>query len=191
MKVFNFFVHIFAIFSFLTLGSLLMIVALHILALEDAILRVREIYANPWLGIQTGFLGLLFITVGLTFTKLLVKKGREQDAVIVQSEIGPIVVSANAIEDAVKKVLKRFNLVKDSKIKTLIRGKDVEIQIRLVLWAGGNVPELLEEIQGDVFRRIQKLLGESNKLEVSCDVQRIQDYETDKDPVERDEPMSV
>jgi len=95
MKVFNFFIFVFAIFSFLTLGSLMLIVALHILSVEDALLKVREVYADGWMSLQTGFLGLLFITVGLAFTKMLVKKGREQDAVIVQSEMGPIVVSSN------------------------------------------------------------------------------------------------
>lgn len=191
MKVFNFFAHIFSIFAFLTLGSLLIIVALHILSLDDALFKVREIYMSPWLSIQTGLMGILFITMGLTFTKLLVKKGREQDAVIVQSEIGPIVVSANAIEDAVKKVLKKFNLVKDSKTRILIRGKDVAIRLGLILWAGGRVPELMEEIQLEVNRRVQKLLGEENKLEVSCDVDGIKDYETNLEPLSHQDHLEV
>jgi len=185
VKVFNFFAHIFTIFSFLTLGSLLIIVALHILSVEDAVSNVREIYANPWQSIQAGFLGLLFITVGLTFTKLFLKKGRETDAVIVQSEMGPTVISVVAIEDAVKRVLKRFNLVKETKIKIMIHGKDIEIRIRMILWSGGNVPELLTEIQTEVNARIEKLLGNDKKLEVTCDVHRIEDHESDEESIEQ------
>lgn len=192
MKVFNFFAHVFSIFAFLTMGSLLMIVALHILSVDDAILRVQQIYESPWKSIQAGLIGLLFITVGLTFTRMLLKKGREAEAVIYQTERGPVLVSVEAIEDAAKKVLKKFHLVKEWRIKTLIHSKDVEIRLRIILWAGGNVPELLTEVQTDVARKVQKLLGSENRIEVSCDVKRIEDHEPDY-PVseERDRPRVI
>ena len=177
MKVYNFFAHIFSIFAFLTVGSLLIIVALHILSLEDAIFKLRELYASPLQSAQAGMIGLAFIVIGLSFARMIVKKGRDADAVILQGEAGPLVVSVSAIEDAVRKVLKRFNLVKECKIKTLIHSKDVEIRLRLVLWAGGRVPELLVEIQDEVYGRLRKLLSSDNKVEVSCDVQRIEDHE--------------
>lgn len=179
MKVVNAFVHLFAIFAFLTLGSLLIIVALRIVSAEDAILKIQEVYSSPWKSVQTGLIGLLLIMVGLAFSKILIKKGREAEALIFQSEIGPIVVSVAAIDDVVKKVMKRYHLVKEAKIKTLIRGKDVEIKMRLILWGGGRVADLLVEIQNEVRSRAAKLLGSENKLEVTCDVQRIEDHESE------------
>lgn len=190
MKVFNAFAHLFAIFAFLTVGSLLIIVAIHILSVEDAVLKIREVYANPWQSIQTGLVGILFITSGLVFTKMLVKKGHEAEAVIYHSEIGPIVVSVTALEDVVKKVLKRFHLVKEWKVKTMIQGKDVEIKLRLILWSGSRVPELLSEIQEEVRVRIKKLLGRESKLEITCDVQRIEDHESDTHEVQKDQAVS-
>ena len=86
-----------------------MIVGVHILSVEDAIVRVQEIYANPWKSAQTLLTGLLFITVGLSFAKALLKKGKT-DAVILHSELGPVVISVNAIEDVTRKVLKRFQI---------------------------------------------------------------------------------
>ena len=179
MKVFNAFAHLFAILAFLTLGSLLMIIAFHILSAEDAALQLRELYGSPWRSLQIGFLGLVFITVGLTFTRMLVKKNREPEALIFQSEMGPIVVSVMAIEDVAKKVLKHFHLVKDYKIKTLIQGKNVEIKLRLVLWSGARIQELLSEIQDEIRSRVMKLLGVENRLEIACDVLRIEDHEAD------------
>lgn len=175
MKVVNVFVQLFAIFAFLTLGSLLVIVSLHVLSLEDAVFKLRELYESPVRSVQLGLVGILFILAGLAFSKMLVKKGREAEAVIWQSELGPMVVSVTAMEDVVKKVLKRQHLVKEWKIKTLIHGKDVEIKIRLVLWSGGGVPKLLSEIQDEISSRLRKLLSAENKLEIVCDVQRIED----------------
>jgi hypothetical protein len=177
MKVFNLFAHVFAIFAFLTLGSLLMIIAFHIITFEDALLQLRQLYNNPWRSVQTGFVGVAFIIVGLSFARMLVKKRRQAEALIYQTEIGPIVVSVTALEDVVKKVLKRFHLVKEWKTKIMINGKDVEIKLRLVLWASGKIQELLTEVQEEIRSRIKKMLGPENRLEIICDVQRIEDHE--------------
>ena len=184
MKVVNVFAQLFAIFSFLTLGSLFVIVALHILSFEDAIIRVRELYDNPWRSVQTGFLGLFFISTGLIFSKMLLKAGRQTEAVIFQSEIGPMIISVSAIEDVVKKVLKHFHLVKDFRIKTVVHGKNVELRIKLVLWSGGRLPELLAEIQEKARNRVKKLLGPENLIEVNCGVQKIEDHAGDLQELE-------
>ncbi len=187
MKVVNVFAQLFAIFSFLTFGSLLVIVSLHILSLDAAIIRIQELYNSPLKSFQTGLLGLFFISAGLIFSKMLLKAGRQSEAIIFQSEIGPMVVSVNAVEDVAKKVLKHFHLVKESKIKTLVHGKNIEIRLRLTLWAGGRVPELLGEIQEKLRTRVQKLLGPENQVEINCDVQKIEDHEGDLFVLEREQ----
>lgn len=175
MKVINAFAQLFAVLSFLTLGSLTIMVALHLLSFEDAVNRIQEIYASPWRSLQTGMVGLLFIFVGLTFAKMLVKRGRQTEALIYQAEVGPIVVSIAAIEDIVKKVLKRFPLVKEWRPKTLIDGRDVEIRLKLVLWSGGVVPELAANLQEEIRERLQKILGRESRIEIHCDVARIEE----------------
>ena len=167
-----------------------MIVALHLLSVEHAVFKLREIYGSPWRSVQTGLVGLVFITVGLAFTKLLVKQGRDADALILQTEMGPILVSVAAIEDIVKKVLKKYHLIKTWKIKTLIHGKDVEIKLRLILWSNGKIHELVAEIQNDVVGKVRKLLRNESRLEVTCDVQRIEDHEINV-PSASDHPAMV
>ena len=179
MKVIHAFTHLFAILAFLTLGSLVLMMALHLLSLEDALARVHELYTNPWHSLQMGIVGLLFIFVGLTFAKLLIKRGRQTEVLIYQGETGSIVVSVTAIEDIIKKVLKRFSLVKEWKPKTLIDGQSVEIRLRLVLWSGGDVPTLLSEVQQEIRERLRKILGRDSKLEIYCDVIRIDESHLD------------
>ncbi len=191
MKVVNAFAQIFAIFAFLTIGSLLVIVALRILSLDDAMLRLQELYANPWQSLQTGFVGLCFISIGLIFVKMLVKTGRQADALIYHSEMGPVMVSVAAIEDIVRKVLKRFHLIKDCKIKTLFHGKNVEIRLRLTLWSGGQIPELLAEVQEQIRSRVKKMLGNGNRVEINCDVQRIEDHEVPLDDLDLSQKQTL
>ncbi len=194
MKVVNVFAQFFAVLAFLTIGSLLMIVAVRILSLEDAVLKVQELYANPWQSMQTAFLGMCFISVGLIFVKTLVKTGRQTDTLIYRSEMGPVMVSAVAIEDIVRKVLKRFHLIKDCKIKTLFHGKNVEIRLRLSLWSGSQIAELLGEVQEQIRSRVKKILGPENRVEINCDVQRIEDHEIPLDDLNFDrekQPVAV
>lgn len=174
----NFFSHIFAVFAFLTLGSLLLIVSFHILSLDSALTQLQELYSSPWHSFQTGMVGLVFISVGLSFARMLIKKKRDAEALIIDGEMGPIVVSLTAIEDVVKKVLKRFHLVKDWKVKTTIKNKDVEIGLRLSLWSGTNIQDLLLEIQEEIRMRLVKMVGQESRIEIVCDVQRIEDPDT-------------
>ena len=186
MKVFSFFIQVFSIFAFLTLGSLLMIVGFHILSMDNAVLRIEEIYSHPWKSLQTILMGFLFIAVGLNFTRSLLKKGKT-DAMILQSEMGPIVVSVNAIEDITRKVLKRFHLLKEWKIATEIKNKTIFLKIRLILWSGGHVQELLSEIQEEIKTRLKKLVGSEVRIEIACDVHRIEDHEADLKLAEHEE----
>ena len=177
MKALHLFAQIFTIFAFLTIGSLLLIVASHILVLDDAITQISAIYESSFRSFQTSIVGLVFIAVGLGFTRALIKKRRQEEALIYQSEIGPIVVSITAIEDVVRKVLKHFHLIKERKVKILIRENDVEIKLRLVLWSGARIQALLTEVQEEVRQRVRKILGGENRLEILCDVHRIEDHE--------------
>ena len=61
MKVTTAFTQIFAIVAFLTLGSLMIIVSLHILAFDDAILKIQEIYQSSWRSVQVGVVGLCLL----------------------------------------------------------------------------------------------------------------------------------
>lgn len=175
MKVVNAFTTLFAVLAFLTMGSLAVMVALHLLSMQDAVSKIQELYTNPWRSFQTGMIGLLFIFVGLAFAKMLIKRGRQTEAIIYQGEIGPIVVSVTAIEDIVKKVLKRFALVKEWKPKTSIDGRDVEIKLKMVLWSGGDVPILLGNVQQEIRDRLKKILSRDSRLEIHCDVVRIEE----------------
>lgn len=175
MKIINAFATLFGVLAFLTMGSLLLMVSLHLLSLQDAVTKIQEIYANPWRSFQTGLMGLLFIFVGLAFAKFLIKRGRQTEALIYQSEMGPIVVSTTAIEDVLRKVLKRFPLIKEWKTKIVIDGRDVEAKLKLVLWSGSDVPELLSRVQTEARTRLQKILGPDSRIEILCDVHRIEE----------------
>lgn len=177
MKPFNAFVQLFTVFAFLTLGSFFILLSLHLLSLEDAMIKLQLIYSNGWESLQIGLTGLLFVTVGLFLARNFIKYGREEEILVIHGEAGPIVVSVYAIDDIARKILKKFHLVKDAKVKTIVRGNKVAVQLRLVLWSMGRMGDLLASIQEEVRMRVRKIIGEDASLEIRCEVREIQNHD--------------
>ncbi|MDD5084987.1 MAG: alkaline shock response membrane anchor protein AmaP [Candidatus Omnitrophica bacterium] len=177
MKVVNFIVEIISILVYLTVGSFLIIVAVHLVGFEDAINAITDIYKNPIHSLETGGVGLIFIVIGLTLAKIVVKRGRSDDALMLEGTAGKIRISVDAIEDIARKVLKKFLLIKEYRVRTHISDRHLEIKIRLVLWAGGNIPSLVNELNAELSNRLTKVLGLKDDIEIKVDVAKVLENE--------------
>lgn len=173
MKIVNFSVYIFAVFAFLTVGSLMMIVSLHVLSMEDALLKVQYIYDDPWKRFQMGLTGVLFIVVGLILSKTLVKLIRRDDDVVLYGKWGYMTVSIRAVDELVRKVLRKFDIIKEMKIETNAEGNKLKINADLSVVSGWNLPELINTIEGDISGRLNKMFGREVDLELAVNVTRI------------------
>lgn len=177
MKVVNFIVEIISILVYLTVGSFLIIVAVHLVGFEDAINAVTDIYKNPVHSLEAGGIGLIFIVIGLTLAKIIVKRGRSDDALVLDSAAGKIRVSVDAIEDIARKVLKKFLLIKEYRVRTHVSDQHLEIKVRLVLWSGGSIPNIVNELRTDLGNRLSKVLGLKDNMEIKVDVAKVLENE--------------
>ena len=173
MKIVNVFVQVIAIFAFLTIGSLMIIVSLHVLTMEDALLKVQEVYDDPWQSFQMGASGVLFIFVGLIFAKSLVKRVRRDDDVVLYGKWGYVTVSIRAIDDLVRKVLRKFDIVREMQVETDVDGNRLKVVTNLSVLSGWNLPELINAIQGELSERLNKMLGGGVELELIVNVIKI------------------
>ncbi|MBI1978134.1 MAG: alkaline shock response membrane anchor protein AmaP [Candidatus Omnitrophica bacterium] len=173
MKLINIFVHVIAIFAFLTIGSLMIIVSLHVLSMEDALLKVQEVYENPWQSFQMGVTGVLFIFVGLIFSKMLVKGTRKEDDLVLYGKWGYLSVSIRAINDLVRRVLRKFDVVREIQLETDAQASRLKIVANLSVLSGWNLPELIHAIQSDLTERLNKMLGGEIELELIVNVIKI------------------
>jgi uncharacterized alkaline shock family protein YloU len=177
MKVVHFFIHTLSVLVYLTFGSLLLIMALRIVAVGDMVASVRGLYDDFWSSLQIFVIGCLFICVGLTFAKLLIKQARSQNALVYQSRMGRVTVSLAAIEDIVKKTLKKFLVIKDCKIKVNLEDTELEIVMRLTLWSAMNIPDILREVQEEVRSRLNRVVGADYPLEIKAEVVKVEDHQ--------------
>jgi len=173
MRIVSIFVQIFAIFAFLTIGSLMIIVSLHVLSMEDALLKVQALYEEPARSFQMGVVGSFFIFVGLIFAKSLVKSIRRDDDVVLYGKWGYITVSLRAIDDLVRRSVRKFDVVREAQIETDVDGNRLKIVANLTVLSGWNLPELINTVQSELTERISKMLGGGVELELIVNVIKI------------------
>ncbi|HNV86662.1 MAG TPA: alkaline shock response membrane anchor protein AmaP [Candidatus Omnitrophota bacterium] len=187
MKVVHFFIHVFSVLVYLTIGSLLLIMSLRIASMENVISAVRQVYQGFWNPVQTFILGILFICVGLAFARFLVKRMRQDDALVYQSQMGRITISLTAIEDVVRKAVKKFLVVKDCKVKTELADARLDIILRLILWSSHNIPDIIREVQDEVRHKLIRILSLEYPFDVKVEVLKVEEHEagdeSSEDPV--------
>lgn len=164
---------LFGVFCYLTLGSFFGIIAFHWWPLENAIETLYQVYHSYSFSVILALTGGGFVFLGLMNLRVVVKTNPQNEALICRTDAGVVVVSGKAIEDVARKVLKRSSFVKDCKIKLSIRGQLVTLNLRMGLWANDSLSGVVQEIQEEIRVRLQKLLGRDNQLEISCEIDRI------------------
>lgn len=176
VKVINFFIHIVSVLVYLTVGSLLIIMSLRIVDIQDVITSIEGVYGSISGGAQTFLLGIIFIFVGLAFARILIKKGQVEDALIFRGTKGMVSISLSALEDVTRKSLKKFLLVKTSVVKCHIEDERLEILVRLTLWSTMNIPGVIRQIQEEIRVKILKLLGQEYDFEIKVDIESIEEH---------------
>lgn len=174
MKFISVFIDVFCIFALLTLGSLMMMVAFHILPMEDALIQIQAIYDSAGQSFQLGLTGSLFIFSGLMLSKTLLKKTRkDDDFFIVDGETGRLTVYYATLNDLVGRILKRFEEVRFKSASSLQSRDGLKIEIEAEAVTSTDLSGLSGRIQRDVGERVIKLLGQKIPVVISVHFTKI------------------
>jgi len=172
LKVATFVVNLCSVFVLLTLGSLLTIVSLHLVTIDDLVSTVRNVYYSPWKLFQLGAFGLLMNVLGLAFAKTLIKS-TDGSAVVYENNNGQVRVAMEAMQETLRKAMKKYTVIKQQKMKISIDGQHVEAKIKIVLWMGIDVASFVKTLQEELHGVLSRLLGEESEVEVIVDVMRV------------------
>jgi len=176
VKLLNLFVDVFCILVFLTLGSLMVIVAFHILPMEDALIKVQTIYESGFQSGQLAITGFALIVVGLALSKAFIKKTRAgDDFLVVESDAGRLTVTFSAISELTQRVLKKFEVIRQSSVSTSYERRELKIVASIHILPGWNLSELTRTIERDVKERVVKMLHCQMPISVMVNVVKIEE----------------
>ena len=162
MKLFDFFLDIFCVLALLIIGSLMIVVALHILPMEDALIQVQAIYESSLESLRLGVTGFLFIVVGLVLSKILVKKTRkDDDFFIIENDAGRFTITYAAVSGLVERALKKFDGIRHSEVDIIHKDGQLIITINtqvLQSFPNGSLEDLVNTLKQEVEARVRKML---------------------------------
>lgn len=127
---------------------------------QRPLLVISEYLAAPFGRISTGILFAVLFLFGVRIILYSFNRYSDQQALVQDTGHGKVKVSLLAIENLVKKTVRQKRGVKD--VKAMVRapeGKDIQIQIRIVISPEISVPDLTAELQQTVKDYVLDIIG--------------------------------
>ena len=79
---------------------------------------------------------------------------------------GQVVISLKAIEDFIKDVAQEIEGVKEVKSEIIANRRGITVTSKVSVYAGTNIPETTERMQGIIKSRVQDILGIDEEIKV-------------------------
>ncbi|MEI7640506.1 MAG: alkaline shock response membrane anchor protein AmaP [bacterium] len=163
MRVFNRIVIIMNTLFFLLFGIVGIIVSLNLIPEKNAAAFATQ-FITYMSGAAPARVFLMSISVFLIFTALFtiignIETRRLERTVVLQSQLGDILVSLPAIEDFSKIIKSQVDGVKEIRGKVYARRKRMDVRAKVVLYSDRPVADVSQEIQEAIINYIQYTLG--------------------------------
>ena len=170
------FVHIFWVIIgtliFLMIGCFLLFgVFLGICSIEDVIKEIQNLYTHRFFA---GLFGIFFIWGGYEAVKTLMKRSARDEIFVAETESGKTSVSIFAVEDLIKKTLKKNETIKRFHVKVRVRDKSLIIPVDLTLWAEHESSDVVRDVQQLITKKIVNFVGiKSDLLKLDVKVAKV------------------
>ncbi|MCE5301350.1 MAG: alkaline shock response membrane anchor protein AmaP [Spirochaetia bacterium] len=116
---------------------------------------------------------LLLVLIGIFTIWGNMQKRLSERTVILQSPMGEILVSLNAIEDFSRVVRNQVDGVKDIKGRVISTRKGMKVSAYVTLYSDHSVADVTQEIQKAIIQYIQFTLGISTEIKPNIIVNKI------------------
>lgn len=166
-----------------------MLFVLHILDLETVEHLLNLVYNDTQVGIIVFGIALGIVFVSCLLENLIYGHRRRERTIAFNNPGGPVTVSLSALEDLIKRLTSQVPEVKEIRPTVLAIKKGLDIDIRLILKAEANIPDLTSRLHDLVRRKIEETIGMEGKIDIHIHVIKIiLDDQRGRRPVEIKEP---
>jgi len=87
-------------------------------------------------------------------------------------------VSLQAMDDLVQKIIRKYDVVKKLQSDIHVEGNKMKVIAKLTVISGWNLPELINTIQTELSKKLNKMLGGGVELELDVNVNKIIDSDS-------------
>ncbi len=143
----------------LAAGSTLVVISLQLVSIADVTNTLMAIYASRDLRVALGMSGFVIAVLGFVIFQMVTLKMQREKTIAFATPDGQVTVSLEAIGNYIRRITKHIQSIKEIKPDVIADKKGLQIFARVVLFEETNIPEVSEEIQRVVRKKIQEMLG--------------------------------
>ncbi|MBI1976727.1 MAG: alkaline shock response membrane anchor protein AmaP [Candidatus Omnitrophica bacterium] len=176
----------------LLIGSSLVAVSLQLVSIEDVVSVFNGIYASRDFRVMLGISGFVLAVLGFVIFQWVTLKMQREKTIAFTTPDGQVTVSLEAIENFIRRVTKHLHGIKEIKPDVVANRKGLHVAARVTLFEETNIPEISEEIQRLVRKKIQDMLGIEENIQTRVHIVKIISKENDSGPkgTPGNEPLS-
>ena len=157
---------------YLASGAAILLVA-HVAPFEDLSRYLDIIYYDQQMRIIVGAVSCLLMFLSYAFAKIITGGKQKERTIAFDNPSGRVSVSLNAVEELIRRLMYRVPDVKEVRPDIKATKKGIEIELRLILKADVNIPDVTAKLQEMIKNKIQELLGVEEAVIIRIHVGKI------------------
>lgn len=163
-------------------GLKMILVALQVFPREGLVLWLNFLYTDEQARWLLGGTGLGLLALNSMFMRAIIGEETRGKTIAFDNPSGRVTVSLSAMEDLVRRLVSREPEVKEVRSTISARKRRLEADVRVVLNADSNIPDLTQRLQDMVRSKIQDTIGLEESVVVRMHVTKIvMDYKNKAD----------
>ncbi|MFC1809315.1 hypothetical protein ACFL3D_04260 [Candidatus Omnitrophota bacterium] len=183
MKMHHVLLIILGIVFALMLGSFLFGISMGLLTQEALVQEIDRLYEHRFI---TLLVSIFLFHVSYVVTKTLIKQATREEIFISEGEFGRVSISILAVNDVVRKVLRKLDFIKKYKLDTYAQNRKLIIKLIIKDWDNKKVSEMADIINAELKAKLHKIMGLEGNVEVHIKIKKLNDIAViDKLPEER------
>jgi uncharacterized alkaline shock family protein YloU len=189
---------IFTVLGILFYASVLILIGLMLIVFSLNLLQQQDIndlliYIQHSLNsrIVVGLSGLLLILISFSFAQLILGRFQREKTIAFTTSSGQVTIALSAVEDLIKRLACVIPEIRELRPDVIATKKGLMVDLRVVLRAEANIPELTDRLQEITRSKIQEVLGIEEQITIRIHVAKIisvEEKERKRKETEKEEP---
>jgi len=138
-----------------------------------------------------GLSGLLLILISFSFAQLILSRFQREKTIAFPTSSGEVTIALSAVEDLIRRLAGIIPEIKELRPDVIATKKGIIVDIRVVLKAEANIPELTSRLQEITRSKIQEVLGIEEQIIIKIHVAKIislEERDRKRKETEKEEP---
>lgn len=129
--------------------------------------------ANPSTRLIIGLSGFLLILMSFSFAQLILGRFQREKTIAFSTASGEVTIALSAIEDLIKRLAVFIPEIKELRPDVIASKRGIIANIRVILKAAVNIPEITSRLQEIARSKIQEVLGIEEQIIIRIHVAKI------------------